>query len=61
MFGDTASLPACETCGAAFHVVPETRWNVPFGDASRHNFHTVANCAHGTEEACGSGWKGCVA
>ena len=60
LFAAEATLPVCGTCGVAFHRVPETRWNVPFGDAGRHNFHTVADCAHGTGDRCGSGWVGCV-
>ena len=61
LFAAGATLPVCDTCGVAFHRVPETRFNVPFGDANRHNFHTVADCAHGTEDRCDSGWAGCVA
>ncbi len=33
----------CEFCGTEFQTVPETRWNVPFGD-HMPNFHVVPDC-----------------
>jgi len=33
----------CEFCGTEYQIVPETRFNVPFGD-HRPNFHVVPDC-----------------